>query len=164
MGHESYRPVLAGTEAPGLTVTTLDGDTVRLSDYAGKALLINIWATWCAPCREEMPSMQRLYDSVKSRGGAEDFEILAVSVDATLGQRDAAGLLGGDLPAFAEEDGLTFPILHDPEGAIRYTYQMTAVPESSVIGRDGLIHKKVAGATEWDNEVNEALVIRLLDG
>lgn len=164
MGRGSYRPVITGAEAPAFTVTTLDGATASLSDYAGKVVLLNIWATWCVPCREEMPSMQRMYESLKKDGGAEDFEILAVSIDATFGERDASGFVGGDLRAFAEEFGLTFPILHDPTGEIRYTYQTTAVPESFVIGRDGVIYKKVAGATEWDNEVNQELVRRLLDG
>jgi peroxiredoxin len=164
MGRASYRPVITGAEAPAFTATSLAGESVSLSDYAGKVVLLNIWATWCAPCREEMPSMQRLYDALKAGGGGEDFEILAVSVDATFGQRDASGFLGGDLRAFAEELGLTFPILHDPSGEIRYTYQTTAVPESFLIGRDGLIHKKMAGATEWDHEDNQELVRRLLQG
>lgn len=108
--------------------------------------------------------MQRLYEALRQHGGAEDFEILAVSVDAPIGQRDASGNLGGDLEAFADEYGLTFPILHDPAGQIRFTYQTTGVPESFVIGRDRLIYKKVAGPTEWDNAVNQELVRRLLDG
>jgi peroxiredoxin len=164
MGRESYRPVITGAVAPDFTVTTLDGGTASLSDYAGKVVLVNIWATWCAPCREEMPAMQRMYESLKKHGGAEDFEILAVSVDAPIGLRDASGMIGGDLRAFAEEFGLTFPILHDPKGDIRYSYQTTAVPESFIVGRDGLIHKKVAGATDWDSVENQELVRRLLEG
>ncbi|MBM4183829.1 MAG: TlpA family protein disulfide reductase [Gemmatimonadetes bacterium] len=164
MGRESYRPVITGAAAPAFTVTTLDGGTASLSDYAGKVVLLNIWATWCLPCREEMPSMERLYQSFKKDGGAEDFEILAVSIDAPIGQRDSSGNIGGDLAAFADEYGLTFPIMHDPSGDIRFTYQTTGVPESFVIGRDGIIIKKVAGPTEWDNEVNKELVRRLLEG
>jgi cytochrome c biogenesis protein CcmG/thiol:disulfide interchange protein DsbE len=164
MGRESYRPVITGAEAPEFTVTTLEGDTVSLSDYAGKVVLVNIWATWCAPCREEMPSMQRLYESLKGEGGAEDFEILAVSVDAPLGSRDIAGRLGGDLQAFAEQFDLTFPIMHDAAGTIQRTYQTTGVPESFVIGRDGVIVKKVAGPTDWDHADNQELVRRLLAG
>ena len=72
--------------------------------------------------------------------------------------------LGGDLRAFAEEYALTFPILHDPEGTVEELYRTTGVPESFVIGRDGLIYKKVAGETEWDLPVNQELVRRLLDG
>lgn len=108
--------------------------------------------------------MQRLYESLKKHGGAEDFEILAVSIDAPIGEQDTSGNPGGDLRAFADEYDLTFPILHDPSGAIRRIYQTTGVPESFVIGKDGLIYKKVAGPTEWDLPVNQELVRRLLGG
>lgn len=164
MGRESYRPVITGSVAPAFTVSTLHGESVSLADYADKVVLINIWATWCLPCREEMPSMQRLYDALKTSGEGDDFEILAVSIDAPIGQRDTSGNLGGDLKKFAHEYGLTFPIMHDPSGAIRQLYQTTGVPESFVIGKDGLIYKKVAGPTEWDLPVNEQLVRRLLGG
>ncbi|HUF76604.1 MAG TPA: TlpA disulfide reductase family protein [Longimicrobiales bacterium] len=161
IGRERYREssALAGTRAPDLTVATLAGEDVSLSDYRGKVVLLNIWATWCIPCREEMPSMQRLYEAI----GSDDFEILAVSVDAPLGQRDASGNLGGDLKAFAKEYGLTFPILHDPSGRIQRAYQTTGVPESFVIAKDGTIYRKVAGETEWDLPVNQELVRRLLE-
>ncbi|HET9948606.1 MAG TPA: TlpA disulfide reductase family protein [Longimicrobiales bacterium] len=162
IGRDRYREaaVLAGSRAPEFTATTLDGEQVGLSAYEGRVVLLNIWATWCGPCRQEMPSLQRLYESF----AGTDFEILAVSVDAPLGQEDPNGNPGGDLRAFAEEYGLTFPILHDPTGRIQRTYQTTGVPESFVIGRDGIIYKKMPGATEWDHEVNRDLVRRLLDG
>ena len=162
MGRESYQPVINGAVAPPISATTMAGEPVTLADYAGKVVLLNIWATWCVPCRTEMPSMQRLYDAVRDSHGGEGFEILAVSIDAPLGQRDVAGRLGGDLKAFAHELDLTFPILHDPTGTIQRTYQTTGVPESFVIGKDGLIYKKVAGPTEWDAPDNQELVRRLL--
>jgi peroxiredoxin len=102
--------------------------------------------------------MQRLYEAVDH----ENFEILAVSIDAPVGQLDIFGRPGGDLRKFTDELGLTFPILHDPEGSIQRLYQTTGVPESFVIGKDGVIYRKVAGPTEWDAEVNEGLVRRLL--
>lgn len=154
-----YKPVMAGTVAPDFTVSTLEGNQVSLSDYQGKVLLVNVWATWCPPCRQEMPSMERLYKALKG----EDFEILAVSIDAPVGKTDAVGNPGGDLAAFAEEFGLTFPILHNPSGDIQELYQTTGVPESFVIGKDGVIYKKVAGPSEWDLPVNQELVRRLLD-
>ena len=110
VGRENYQPIITGSEAPEFTANNMAGETVRLSDYRGRVVLVNIWATWCAPCREEMPSMQRLYEALSDT----DFEILAVSIDARAGQNDAFGRPGGDLQAFAEEMGLTFPILHDP--------------------------------------------------
>jgi cytochrome c biogenesis protein CcmG, thiol:disulfide interchange protein DsbE len=160
LGRESYRPVLTGQEAPDFTATTLDGQEVSLTDFEDRVVLVNIWATWCGPCREEMPSMQRLYDAFRG----EDFEILAVSVDARIGERDPSGNPGGNLQAFADEFGLTFPILHDPDGDIQRIYQTTGVPETFLIGRDGIIYKKVAGGTHWDDPVNTGLVRRLLDG
>jgi len=162
LGRENYRPVVTGSVAPPFSAISLEGDTVTLADYGDKVILLNIWATWCGPCRREMPSMQRLYESVGSDPNAEDFEIVAVSIDVPLGQRDRTGNLGGDFRAFAAEFGLTFPILHDPSGDIRQIYQATAVPESFLIGRDGLIYKKVAGETAWDAPDNQELVRRLL--
>jgi peroxiredoxin len=103
--------------------------------------------------------MQRLYEAFEG----EDFEILAVSVDAPTGQRDDSGYEGGDLAAFAREYGLTFPILHDPSGSIRQRYQTTGVPESFVVAKGGQIWKKIAGPTEWDLPVNQELIRRLLD-
>ena len=131
---------------------------MSLEDFDGKVILLNIWATWCEPCLEEMPSMQRLYDELDD----DDFEILAVSIDAPLGQSDDFGRAGGDLDVFAKELGLTFRILHDPSGEIQRTYQTTGVPETFLIGKDGVIYKKVAGGTRWDAPVNQDLVRRLL--
>ncbi|MDH3270716.1 MAG: TlpA family protein disulfide reductase [Gemmatimonadota bacterium] len=159
VGRENYRPVITGAEAPAFTFASLDGTDVSLSDFRGEqVVLVNVWATWCGPCVVEMPSMQRLYDSLEG----EEFEILAVSVDAPSGELDEFGRPGGDLRAFIEELGLSFPILHDPSGSILTTYQTTGVPESFVIGKDGLIYKKVAGPTEWDAIENQELIRRLL--
>lgn len=104
--------------------------------------------------------MQRLWEALED----DDFEILAVSVDASLGEVDSAGRPGGDVWAFADSLGLTFTILHDPSGGIQRTYQTTGVPESFLIGRDGTIYKKVIGAMEWDAGQNRELIERLLDG
>lgn len=158
IGRERYRPITAGSAAPEFTAYDMSGRPVRLSDYKGKVVLVNVWATWCPPCREEMPSMERLFEALKGT----DFVILAVSVDARKGEKDAFGRDGGDLEAFATEMGLTFTILHDPEGRIQATYQTTGVPETFLVGRDGLIYKKVAGGTAWDAPVNQELVRRLL--
>ncbi|MBT8488478.1 MAG: TlpA family protein disulfide reductase [Gemmatimonadetes bacterium] len=160
VGRESYRPVITGTEAPDFTFASIDGEQVRLSRFEGeKVVLVNVWATWCGPCVVEMPSMQRLYDSLQG----ENFEILAVSVDAPSGDVDAFGRPGGDLRAFTEELSLTFPILHDPTNSISRLYQTTGVPESFIVGKDGVIYKKVAGPTEWDATQHEELIRRLLD-
>ncbi|MGH7673231.1 MAG: TlpA disulfide reductase family protein [Gemmatimonadales bacterium] len=144
-------PLGVGSEAPGFHATDLrTRRPVTLADYRGKVVLLNVWATWCLPCRVEMPSMQRLHGKL----AGTDFRILAVSID----QEGADKIM-----AFVQELGLTFDILHDPAGAIQGIYQTTGVPESFVIDRDGVIVKKVIGAAEWDGPVNEALIRRLLD-
>lgn len=158
VGRENYQPVITGAEAPDFTYPGLDGAPVSLSDYRGKVVLVNVWATWCPPCIEEMPSMQRLYSEIDS----EDFEILAVSVDGRLGEPAPDGRIGGDISAFVDEFGLTFTVLHNPLGDIQRTYQSTGVPESYLIGPDGVIVKKVAGPTQWDADVNKELIGRLL--
>ena len=152
------QPVAAGYPAPDFEATDERGRLVTLADYEGKALLLNVWATWCGPCKEEMPSMQRLYDQFSR----DDFEIAAVSVDVALGGFDLLGNPGGDPVAFARELGLTFPVLRDPSGTIQKTYLTTGVPESFLIGPRGMIWKKVAGATAWDSEAAVAQVRRLV--
>jgi len=159
-GRDRFAPLGPGSQAPDFGLADLDGNQVRLSDHRGNVVLVNIWATWCLPCLREMPSMQRLWDAQDQ----SQFEILAVSIDARLGQQDVAGRPGGDIRAFADSLGLTFTILHDPSGEIQRTYQTTGVPESFVVGPDGTIYKKVIGAMEWDHGENRDLIERLLGG
>lgn len=154
-----FAPVGPGAVAPGFEVADLEGHLVSLEEYQGQVILVNIWATWCPPCREEMPSLERLYQAFRDRG----FEVLAVSVDARLGEVDETGNRGGDISAFADSLGLSFRILHDPSGRIQDTYQTTGVPESFLVGRDGTIYRKVAGATIWDSPRYHELVDRLLE-
>ena len=151
------QPVVSGYPAPEFVVTDTEGTPVTLEDFRGKVVLLNVWATWCGPCVEEMPSMQRLYD----RFSRDEFEIAAISVDAPGGSLDSSGNVGGDPTAFARDLALTFPILLNPSGSIQQVYQTSGVPESFVIGADGVIYKKVAGPTAWDSESNIALVRRL---
>lgn len=158
VGRESYRPVITGTVAPAFSMPVLGAGETNLDDYRGKVVLVNVWATWCAPCLQEMPSMQRLYEEF----GDEDFEILAVSIDAPFGETDAFGRAGGDLEKFAKRLGLTFPILQNPSGDIQRQYQTTGVPESFLLDKNGVIVKKVAGPTEWDSRENQELIRRLL--
>jgi len=153
-------PVAAGYAAPDFLVSDAAGTAVTLADYRGKVLLLNVWATWCGPCEEEMPAMQRLYE----RFSRDDFEIAAISIDARPGRFDALGNTGGNPVAFARERGLTFPVLLDPSGEIQRVYRTTGVPESFLIGRDGIIWKKVAGSWAWDSETAVAQVRRLVEG
>lgn len=140
-----------GDPAPEFTARNVrTGQPASIADYRGQVVLLNVWATWCLPCRLEMPSMERLH----RRLGGPDFKVVAVSID----KEDEAVVM-----AFVRELGLTFDILHDRSGAIQQVYQTTGVPESFVIDRSGVIIKKVIGATEWDGPVNETLIRRLID-
>lgn len=142
--------VLPNEPAPAFEALRLDGTVSGLAEYRGQVILLNVWATWCVPCRAEMPSMERL----QREFGHTDFRVVAVSVD-----EDRSEVVR----QFARDLGLTFDILHDPTGQIQRIYQTTGVPESWVIDRGGTIVKKVIGATEWDSPVNTALVRTLLD-
>jgi cytochrome c biogenesis protein CcmG/thiol:disulfide interchange protein DsbE len=148
-----------GSRAPEVRATDLrTGRPAALSEYRGKVVLLNVWATWCPPCRVEMPSMERLHQKLVGT----DFRIVAVSVDGDpFHPEDVEG--PSEIMAFVNGMGLTFDILHDPSGAIRTSYQTTGVPESFLLDRDGVIVKKVIGAAEWDGPVNEAIIRRLLD-
>ena len=154
-----FAPVVPGSEAPSFEVQDLEGNRVTLDDFDGRVVLLNIWATWCLPCRTEMPSMQALYEEFPGR----PFEVVAVSVDARNGRTDAFGRPGGDIGEFVESMDLTFTVLHDPSGRIQQTYGTTGVPESFLIGADGIIYKRVTGATEWDAPQHRQLVERLLE-
>jgi cytochrome c biogenesis protein CcmG/thiol:disulfide interchange protein DsbE len=156
---DRFLPVEVGSPAPDLVVQDLEGNPVALSDLRGQVVLLNIWATWCPPCLEEMPSMQRLHE----RLGSEGLRVVAVSVDAAPGETDAGGRPGGDVRAFVERLGLTFQVWRDPSGKIQRVYRTTGVPESFVIDRDGTIIKKVIGGTEWDSEANVELIRLLLE-
>lgn len=139
------------SEAPDFrAVDVVRGDTVDFrARYRGQVTLVNIWATWCAPCRDEMPSMEALYQDFAARG----FKIAAVSIDE--GSSDK-------VRAFANELGLTFDILHDQTGGIQGTYQTTGVPESFLLDRDGRIVRRLIGGHDWNSAANRGLIDRLL--
>lgn len=126
------------------------GDTVSLRDrIKGHVAIVNIWATWCLPCRAEMPSMQKLYDELKDRG----FRIEAVSID----KGDP-----GVITAFGKEYHLSFSLLHDPTGGIQDLYRTTGVPESFVVDRHGILVKWLIGGYDWTAPVQRTLIERLL--
>lgn len=132
----NYSPLKTGLPAPNFTFPGLDGKMVSLSDYRGTVVLVNIWATWCPPCVDEMPSMERLYKELKG----EKFEILAVSIDA-LGAKAVA--------PFMEKYNLSFPALMDPDATIKTMYQATGVPESFIVNQEGILIKKIIGPRDW---------------
>jgi peroxiredoxin len=122
-----------GFLAPDFELKTQEGETVRLSDLRGQAVLINLWATWCPPCRAEMQSIEKTYQEYKEQG----FTVLAVNMTR---QDDLAAVM-----PFVQEQGLTFPILLDETGAVEVAYQMRSLPSSYFIRRDGIIHEVVIG-------------------
>jgi cytochrome c biogenesis protein CcmG/thiol:disulfide interchange protein DsbE len=132
------RPLQEGKPAPNFTFPDLEGRKVSLSDFRGKVVLVNIWATWCPPCRDEMPSMQKLYERFKG----EHFEIVAVSIN-TDGREAVA--------RFMQQMNLTFPALLDPKEKIRSLYGITGVPESFIVDREGILVNKVIGPMDWSS-------------
>ncbi|MGW8301898.1 MAG: TlpA disulfide reductase family protein [Desulfobacterales bacterium] len=131
-----FSPLRVGQPAPDFTLPGLDGKMVSLSDYRGHVVLVNVWATWCPPCVDEMPSMEKLYRELEG----ENFEILAVSIDA-LGQKAVA--------PFMKKYNLSFPALMDPDGTIKTLFQTTGVPESFIINQEGILIEKVIGPKDW---------------
>ena len=139
-----------GSRAPAFQAIDLrTGRPARLADYRGKVILLNVWATYCIPCRTEMPAIERL----SHRLAGTDFDVLAVSVDPV----DST-----TVDAFVRQLGLTFDVWHDQPGRVQRLYQTTGVPETFVINRQGVIVKKAIGALDWDDPVNETLIRRLL--
>ena len=129
----------------------LQGKLVRLSDFRGKVVLLNFWATWCPPCRKEMPSMQRLYQAYKDKG----LEIVAVSVDTAS---------SGEVRAFTEKLGLTFTALHDRDSLVSRLYSSPGVPSSYLIDVQGKLAYRVLGEYDWFGETAKNAVEGLLPG
>ncbi len=140
-----------GSSAPNFRALNLKtGDTVSLSrTYKGQVVLVNIWATWCVPCRQEMPAMEKLYQEFGPKG----FKIAAVSID----EGDTKDVL-----SFAAKFKLTFDILHDGDGSVREAFQTYMYPESFLVDRNGVIVKKAIGEHPWSSEANRHLVAELL--
>ena len=151
LGDELF-PIAVGSTAPDFSAVTLDStpQVKRLADYKGKVVLVNIWATWCEPCRVEMPSIEKLHREF----GGEGLEVLGISADYP-GEQQA-------VRDFVKKYGLTFQVLYDPEKKVATRYDVTGYPESFLIGREGTIRNKVIGATDWSSDANRALVRVLL--
>lgn len=154
-GRRAIGPVDVGSSAPSYAAVSLAGDTVRLEDLRGRVVVLNVWATWCAPCIREMPALQRLHERLEDRG----LSIVAVSVDA-------AGPGAGDdvVRAFVDEYGLTFTVLRDASGRIEDAFRVAGLPTTFVIDRDGRIRSKVLGARDWDDPALASEIESLLEG
>jgi peroxiredoxin len=122
-----------GFLAPDFELKTPTGETVKLSDLRGKAVLVNLWATWCPPCREEMQTIEKVYQEYKEQG----FTVLAVNMTY---QDNPLAVM-----PFVNEQKLTFPILLDETGHMGNAYQLRSLPSSYFIRRDGIINEVVIG-------------------
>jgi cytochrome c biogenesis protein CcmG, thiol:disulfide interchange protein DsbE len=148
-------PVDVGVKAPDFEAVTLfTHERKSLADYKGSVVLVNVWATWCAPCRIEMPSLEKLYREFGPKG----LKIIGVNT------HDEAS--DSTVRAFANGYGLTFDILRDmpPAGhdSMTATYKITGYPESFVIDKSGMIRKKWAAYDDWSSQGNRSLIAQLL--
>ena len=142
------RPTI-GSPAPPFRLTDLHGKSVALSDFKGQVVLLNFWATWCGPCRVEMPAMEALYKAMHPQG----LEILAVSVD----QQGMAVT-----KPFQESMGLTFPILHDSDYRVGLEYGARTLPMTFAIDRKGIIRHRIFGARDWNSSEARTGIAQLL--
>jgi peroxiredoxin len=150
-GSSAPPPVGRGTAAPDFTLKNLDTEQdVSLASYRGRVVLVNFWATWCKPCEEEMPAMERLYRKLRPLG----FELLAISV----------GEKASTVKPFRDRLGVSFPILLDGDKSVSIEWQTFAFPESLLVDRDGTVLERYVGPRDWDASAYVARVRRLLEG
>jgi peroxiredoxin len=123
-----------GAKAPDFELKTLAGETVKLSNLKGKKVMLNFWATWCPPCKEEMPAMDKL-----SKQAGKDVVILAVNIDPQL-----------DVQGFINENKITFPIPLDKDDKVNETYQVLSIPTTYFIDSKGIIQNKYTGSMTLD--------------
>lgn len=146
-----YEPLVVGMPAPDFSLPDLEGKKRQLSDYRGKVIFLNFWATWCKPCKEEMPSMEVLWENFKN----EDFVMLAVSMDRVTTQKD--------ISPFIESLKLTFPILTDSWGQTDKRYKLMGVPETYIIDQNGILREKIIGPRDWTSRENMDVIVQLLN-
>lgn len=142
---------LIGQAAPELVLRDLDGQLQTLSQFKGQVVLLNFWATWCPPCREEMPSMEAL----QRQFGEQGLVVLAVNVE-----ENGAEVVS----AFLEKNTYSFRIVLDPDSEAQNAYRVFRFPESFIIDRNGVIVDKVIGARDWMNGASYKLIDFLLNG
>lgn len=140
-----------GKVAPVFQLEDLNGKTVSLKEFRGKVIVLNFWATWCAPCRAEMPSLENLYRNLKDKG----LVIIGVSVDSP----------EKTVQSFVKERGITFPILLDKRKEVSFDdYGVIGLPVTFLIDKKGIIVDKVFGERQWDSEEVKEKIKRLLEG
>jgi peroxiredoxin len=127
-----------GHWAPDFLLPTLDGRDIHLSDYRGHVVFLNFWATWCGPCKVEMPAMEKLYRAFRTNG----FAVVAVSSDP-----EGAAVTR----PYRESLGLSFTIAHDPEMIVSRMYGVRSLPVTFLVNREGVITHQIFGARDWDD-------------
>jgi len=141
--------VQIGAVAPDFQLWNLDGEAVTLSGYQGRVVMLNFWATWCGPCRVEMPAMEVLYQQFHRK----DFEILAISTDA-----QGAAVTR----PFRDSMGLSFPILHDSDFRVGVTYGTRTLPMTFLVNRRGIITHRIFGARDWQSPEARQMIHALI--
>jgi peroxiredoxin len=131
------KPYTGSLRSPDFELVAIDGRVHRLSDYRGKVVLLQFWATYCSPCRKEMPTMNRLLDKLADR----DFAILAVNM-----AEDPEAV-----KAFLQQTPVKFPVLLDRDGRVLQQWKVFAAPANFIIGKDGEIRYTLYGGIEWDS-------------
>ena len=145
-------PAASQTQAaPEISLPDMDGNQVSLSDLKGKVVILNFWATWCPPCKEEMPSMEQLYRKFKDQG----LVILAVNVEEDGHQA---------VKSFLQRTPYSFPILLDAKAEAQNTYKVFKFPETFIIDRNGNVVEKVIGAIDWTSPKALKFINFLLNG
>lgn len=141
-----------GFSAPGFTLTTLDGSDVSLSDLRGKVVIVNFWASWCLPCRVEMPAMEQVHRAYKDLG------LVVLAVNMTSGDSR------GDAAAFVEEYELTFPVPLDLDGSVSSRYEVLGLPTTFFIDAQGVIREVVVGGPMSEALIQSKVEDLLMEG
>ena len=143
------KPIKGRVTAADFVLKDLSGKPERFRKFKGKVVLLNFWATWCPPCRVEMPSMERLYQTYRADG----FVVVAISIDRAPAAK---------VKAFVKELGLSFPVLHDRDSSIARLYSVPGVPTSYLIGARGRIAYRAVGGYDWFGPAARSAVEGLL--
>jgi peroxiredoxin len=140
-GSDDFRPLTVGDRAPAYTGVTLAGDTLSVADFQGQVLMLNIWATWCAPCQSEMPGLQRLADRFADSG----LRVVGVSIDAPGSD--------GAVRRFVNDHGIRFAIARDPGQRVTRVFSTIGVPETFLFDRHGRLVQRWIGEFDPSGEV-----------
>jgi len=142
---QRFKIIREGDRAPEFSVLTLDGKAVSLSSYRGKVVMVHFWATWCPPCVEELPTLERLYRAYVGK----DLEILAVSVD-----EGGAGAVG----QFMQRNRFALPVLLNPDQSVARQYGTFKFPETYLVDREGIVRRKIIGAADWTSPAAQEII------